>query len=207
MNAGFVAFDYYRNLLQGEDGTISGPKTVIAGFGAGITESLLAVTPFESIKTTLCVPSKCPLWFSTLMRRLAIESMIANQQNHGCVAFSTAQDHIQRKRDTRVLSRFCADNCKAGRELSHQVRKLYHDQAVCARLCSARREAGNNKHVWNRRSGWFNHSVGSLRFWGRQRLTLPRYVTQPLDTIKTRYTSPKALLDTKRAKYPKDAIN
>ena len=91
MNAGFVAFDYYRNLLQGEDGTISGPKTVIAGFGAGITESLLAVTPFESIKTTLCVPSKCPLGVSTLMRRLAIESMIGNQQNHGCVAFSTAQ--------------------------------------------------------------------------------------------------------------------
>jgi hypothetical protein len=28
---------------------------VIAGFGAGVTESLLAVTPFESIKTTLFV--------------------------------------------------------------------------------------------------------------------------------------------------------
>lgn len=36
-------------------GKISGPRTVIAGFGAGITESLLAVTPFESIKTTLWV--------------------------------------------------------------------------------------------------------------------------------------------------------
>ena len=77
--------------MQGEDGTISGPKTVIAGFGAGITESLLAVTPFESIKTTLCVPSKYPLGFPTLMRRLAIESMIGNQRNHGCVAFSKAQ--------------------------------------------------------------------------------------------------------------------
>lgn len=51
--AGFVAFDTYKTLLQDELGNISGPRTVIAGFGAGITESLLAVTPFESIKTTL----------------------------------------------------------------------------------------------------------------------------------------------------------
>ncbi|KAI9652135.1 MAG: hypothetical protein M1829_001840 [Trizodia sp. TS-e1964] len=49
----FVAFDQYKSLLQDENGNISGPRTVIAGFGAGITESLLAVTPFESIKTTL----------------------------------------------------------------------------------------------------------------------------------------------------------
>ncbi|KAL8907989.1 MAG: hypothetical protein Q9207_001063 [Kuettlingeria erythrocarpa] len=49
----FVAFDTYKTLLQDEMGKISGPRTVIAGFGAGITESLLAVTPFESIKTTL----------------------------------------------------------------------------------------------------------------------------------------------------------
>ena len=52
---GFVAFDTYKTLLQDEAGKISGPRTVIAGFGAGITESLLAVTPFESIKTTMWV--------------------------------------------------------------------------------------------------------------------------------------------------------
>ncbi|KAL9114160.1 MAG: hypothetical protein Q9227_001932 [Pyrenula ochraceoflavens] len=50
---GFVAFDSYKSLLQDEAGKLSGPRTVIAGFGAGITESLLAVTPFESIKTQL----------------------------------------------------------------------------------------------------------------------------------------------------------
>ncbi|KAH8791535.1 mitochondrial carrier domain-containing protein [Hyaloscypha finlandica] len=49
----FVAFDQYKALLQDSNGNISGPRTVIAGFGAGVTESLLAVTPFESIKTTL----------------------------------------------------------------------------------------------------------------------------------------------------------
>ena len=52
--SGFVAFDAYKSLLEDEKGQISGPRTVIAGFGAGITESLLAVTPFESIKTQLC---------------------------------------------------------------------------------------------------------------------------------------------------------
>lgn len=52
---GFVAFDTFKSLLQDENGKISGPRTVIAGFGAGFTESLLAVTPFESIKTQLFV--------------------------------------------------------------------------------------------------------------------------------------------------------
>ncbi|KAF5552363.1 citrate transport mitochondrial [Fusarium napiforme] len=50
---GFVAFDQYKALLVDENGNLSGPRTVLAGFGAGVTESLLAVTPTESIKTTL----------------------------------------------------------------------------------------------------------------------------------------------------------
>ena len=55
--AGFVAFDQFKKILSGPDGKLSGPGSVIAGFGAGVTESLLAVTPFESIKTTLYVSS------------------------------------------------------------------------------------------------------------------------------------------------------
>lgn len=49
----FVAFDQYKSLLADENGKMTGPRTVLAGFGAGVTESLLAVTPTESIKTTL----------------------------------------------------------------------------------------------------------------------------------------------------------
>lgn len=42
-----------KELLQDANGNLSGPKTVVAGLGAGVFESILAVTPFESIKTTL----------------------------------------------------------------------------------------------------------------------------------------------------------
>jgi solute carrier family 25 citrate transporter 1 len=49
----FVAFDQYRSLLASSDGSVSGPMTVVAGFLAGATESLIAVTPFEAIKTQL----------------------------------------------------------------------------------------------------------------------------------------------------------
>jgi solute carrier family 25 citrate transporter 1 len=56
----FVAFDFYKSLLSDPSGKISGPRTVIAGFGAGITESLLAVTPFESVKTQLIDDAKRP---------------------------------------------------------------------------------------------------------------------------------------------------
>lgn len=48
-----MAFDQYKALLVDGEGKLSGPRTVLAGFGAGVTESLLAVTPTESIKTTL----------------------------------------------------------------------------------------------------------------------------------------------------------
>lgn len=62
LHKGFVAFDKIKSLLQDENGKISGPRTVIAGFGAGFTESLLAVTTFESIKTQLSVyPGNGPL--------------------------------------------------------------------------------------------------------------------------------------------------
>lgn len=49
----FVAFEQYKRLLADENGKVSGPRNVIAGFFAGMTESLFAVTPTESIKTTL----------------------------------------------------------------------------------------------------------------------------------------------------------
>jgi solute carrier family 25 citrate transporter 1 len=49
----FVAFDFFKSMLQDDQGKITGPRTILCGFGAGITESLLAVTPFESIKTQL----------------------------------------------------------------------------------------------------------------------------------------------------------
>jgi solute carrier family 25 citrate transporter 1 len=52
-NTGFVSFEQYKRMLADENGKVSGPKNVLAGFFAGVTESLLAVTPTESIKTTL----------------------------------------------------------------------------------------------------------------------------------------------------------
>jgi len=54
----FVAFDQYKSMLADAEGNVSGPANVIAGFGAGATESLLAVTPFESIKTQLIDDAK-----------------------------------------------------------------------------------------------------------------------------------------------------
>jgi solute carrier family 25 (mitochondrial citrate transporter), member 1 len=49
----FLSFDTFKDLLSDENGHISGPRTVLAGLGAGVCESIFAVTPFESIKTSL----------------------------------------------------------------------------------------------------------------------------------------------------------
>jgi len=47
-------------MLSDADGKITGPRTALAGLGAGIMESTLAVTPFESIKTSLIDDRKRP---------------------------------------------------------------------------------------------------------------------------------------------------
>ena len=77
---GFVAFDQYKALLADAEGKVSGPANVIAGFGAGATESLLAVTPFESIKTQLSVNNR-PSSKRILMCLLG--STIANPPTRG----------------------------------------------------------------------------------------------------------------------------
>ncbi len=56
---GFVAFDQYKAMLQDVDGKISGPRTVIAGFGAGVTESLLAERHLR-VSRLLCSYSLSP---------------------------------------------------------------------------------------------------------------------------------------------------
>ncbi|VEU22607.1 DEKNAAC103428 [Brettanomyces naardenensis] len=47
----FLGFDTIKKMLADEDGKLSGPRGVVAGMGAGLLETLLAVTPAESIKT------------------------------------------------------------------------------------------------------------------------------------------------------------
>lgn len=49
----FLGFDSLKKLLADEDGKLSGSRGVLAGFGAGILESVFALTPFETIKTAL----------------------------------------------------------------------------------------------------------------------------------------------------------
>ncbi|ODV64178.1 Ctp1p [Ascoidea rubescens DSM 1968] len=49
----FLGFDSIKRLLADKDGKLSGPRGVLAGLGAGLLESVVAVTPFEAIKTGL----------------------------------------------------------------------------------------------------------------------------------------------------------
>lgn len=49
----FLGFDSIKKLLSDKDGKLSGPRGVLAGLGAGLLESVIAVTPFEAIKTAL----------------------------------------------------------------------------------------------------------------------------------------------------------
>ncbi|KAG5363242.1 Tricarboxylate transport protein [Yarrowia sp. B02] len=49
----FLGFDAIKGMLADKDGKVNGPRGVLAGLGAGVLESVVAVTPFETIKTAM----------------------------------------------------------------------------------------------------------------------------------------------------------
>lgn len=49
----FLGFDSIKNLLADENGKVTKTRGAIAGLGAGVLESVIAVTPFETIKTAM----------------------------------------------------------------------------------------------------------------------------------------------------------
>ncbi|KAI4124331.1 MAG: hypothetical protein LQ338_004844 [Usnochroma carphineum] len=155
----FVSFDTYKTLLQDEMGKISGPRTVMAGFGAGITESLLAVTPFESIKTTLIDDRKS-----------------ANPRMRG---FLHGSSIIWRERGIRGL--FQGFVPTTARQAANSATRF-----------------GSYTTIKQFAQGYVapGEKLGALSTFGIGGLAglITVYVTQPLDTIKTRMQS----IDAKR---------
>ncbi|KAF2434436.1 mitochondrial uncoupling protein 2 [Tothia fuscella] len=49
----FTSYDWYKQLLAAEDGSVSGKSTFLAGLAAGVTEAVAVVTPMEVIKIRL----------------------------------------------------------------------------------------------------------------------------------------------------------
>jgi len=49
----FASLGYFNNLLADEDGQVSRASGLIAGISAGILESIIIVTPMETVKTVL----------------------------------------------------------------------------------------------------------------------------------------------------------
>ncbi|EPQ30919.1 uncharacterized protein PFL1_01817 [Pseudozyma flocculosa PF-1] len=54
----FLSYDHFKSLLKDQDGKLSGPRSLLAGLGAGMMEAIFAVTPSETIKTKLIDDAK-----------------------------------------------------------------------------------------------------------------------------------------------------
>ncbi|WFC97930.1 hypothetical protein MYAM1_000650 [Malassezia yamatoensis] len=48
----FLSYDHFKSMLKDNDGKLSGPRSLLAGLGAGMTEAVFAVTPSETINRT-----------------------------------------------------------------------------------------------------------------------------------------------------------
>ncbi|KAI8810674.1 mitochondrial tricarboxylate transporter [Cladochytrium replicatum] len=56
----FLSFEQFKKHLADEHGNLPGSKRALAGFGAGVTEAVIAVTPTETIKTKLIHDQNSP---------------------------------------------------------------------------------------------------------------------------------------------------
>lgn len=56
----FLGFDSIKALLADENGKLSKTRGMVAGLGAGVLESVVAVTPFETIKTAMIDDKRSP---------------------------------------------------------------------------------------------------------------------------------------------------
>ncbi|KAI0033494.1 mitochondrial tricarboxylate transporter [Vararia minispora EC-137] len=56
----FVSYDYFKSGLADSEGKVSPARSLLAGLGAGVMESIFAVTPSETIKTKLIDDAKRP---------------------------------------------------------------------------------------------------------------------------------------------------
>jgi len=56
----FVSYDHFKHALADSEGRVSAARSLLAGLGAGVMESIFAVTPSETIKTKLIDDAKRP---------------------------------------------------------------------------------------------------------------------------------------------------
>jgi solute carrier family 25 citrate transporter 1 len=160
-------------MLQDADGKISGPRTVIAGFGAGVTESLLAVTPFESIKTTLYViPTLTPRANTDKFR--IDDRKSANPRMRG---FLHAVPIIARERGIRGF--FQGFVPTTARQAANSATR-FGSYTFLRQLAQSYAAPGEK--------------LGALSTFGIGAVAglITVYVTQPIDTVKTRMQSIEA---------------
>ncbi|KZZ93677.1 Mitochondrial carrier domain protein [Moelleriella libera RCEF 2490] len=176
----FVAFDQYRRFLADENGKLSGPRTVLAGFGAGVTESLLAVTPTESIKTTLYVlanqisASSNPSAILTRGVRSIDDRKSANPRMRG---FLHAVPIIARERGLRgFFQGFVPTTARQAANSATRFGSYTFLKQIAESYTAPGEKLG---------------AVGTFSMGGLAGLVTV-FVTQPLDTIKTRMQSIEA---------------
>ncbi|EGG05482.1 uncharacterized protein MELLADRAFT_36865 [Melampsora larici-populina 98AG31] len=56
----FLSYDKFKSMLADDQGRLTGPRSLLAGLGAGMLEAIIAVTPSETIKTKLVNESMQP---------------------------------------------------------------------------------------------------------------------------------------------------
>ena len=147
--------------------------TVVAGFGAGITESLLAVTPFESIKTTLCVLPPPPNYIPSP------------------IDFAPSNRIDDRKSPNPRMRGFLHGSGIIFRERG--VRGFFQGfvPTTARQAANSATRFGSYTTIKQFAQGYVapGEKLGTVSTFGIGALAglITVYVTQPLDTIKTRY--------------------
>ncbi|ODV61760.1 Sfc1p [Ascoidea rubescens DSM 1968] len=118
----FTSYEFYRNLLRDDNGSISTGSTFIAGVGAGTTEAVLVVTPMDLVKIRLQAQKNseaAPKYknavhcgyviikeegFSALFRGVTLTAARqASNQGVNFTVYSKLKEYLQKEQNTQVL--------------------------------------------------------------------------------------------------------
>ncbi|GAA6062948.1 hypothetical protein JCM10212_005338 [Sporobolomyces blumeae] len=118
----FLSYDKFKSLLVDRDGKLSGPRSLLAGLGAGMCEAVFAVTPSETIKTKLIddQKSKNPQYRGLVHGTIAIvkqEGVSGIYRGLGPVAARQGANSAVRFTTYGTLKSFVSGNARPGESL------------------------------------------------------------------------------------------
>lgn len=148
----FLSYDHFKTMLKDENGKLSGPRSLLAGLGAGMMEAIFAVTPSETIKTKLiddakrAVPKYPPGLVAGTTAIVKEEGMRGIYRGLGPVMMRQGANSAVRFGTYSTLKNFVAGSQRPGQSLPGGITFGIGAVAGIVTVCKSRRTLHSPPH-------------------------------------------------------------